>query len=202
MRVGVLWSGGKDSSLAAVLLSPFAYVELISVSFGSVSNDAASSARVLGFSHNAIEIEKDYAMQAIDVMMHDGYPNNGLNLAHELAIEHAAPGYDSIADGTRRDDKAPLLSVGKARSLEDRLGINYVRPLLGFGRRMIDALTTAHFEVAYGESVSFDYERELRRIMATVYGHQAVTDIFPAHHVQSKVVARKLGSDVQQRVKN
>ncbi len=191
MKVGVLFSGGKDSSLAALLLSPFATVELVSVSFGIVPNDASSSARMLGFSHTAIELEEAHAMQAVDIMMSDGYPNNGINLIHEIAIERAATLYEAVADGTRRDDRVPLLSTGEARSLEDRLGINYVRPLLGYGRRMIDALVAAHFEVMYGEGVSFDYEGELKNIMTTVYGPEAVNNVFPTEHVQSKVTARK-----------
>ncbi|MGZ7167535.1 MAG: DUF7411 family protein [Halobacteriota archaeon] len=191
MKVGVLFSGGKDSSLAALLLSPFATVELVSVSFGVVPNDAPSSARMLGFSHKAIELEEAHAMQAIDIMMIDGYPNNGINLIHEIAIERAATLYAAVADGTRRDDRVPLLSTGEARSLEDRFGINYVRPLLGYGRHMIDALVAAHFEVTYGEGVSFDYEGELRNIMTTVYGPEAVSNVFPTQHVQSKVTARK-----------
>lgn len=191
MKVGVLFSGGKDSSLAALLLSPFATVELVSVSFGIVPNDAPSSARMLGFTHKAIELEEAHAMQAVDIMMNDGYPNNGINLIHEIAIERAATLYEAVADGTRRDDRVPLLSIGEARSLEDRLDINYVRPLLGYGRRMIDALVAAHFEVMYGEGVSFDYERELKNIMTSVYGPEAVNNIFPTEHVQSKVTARK-----------
>ncbi len=191
MKVGVLFSGGKDSSLAALLLSPFATVELVSVSFGIVPNDASSSARMLGFSHKAIELEEAHAMQAVDIMMSDGYPNNGINLIHEIAIERAATLYEAVADGTRRDDRVPLLSTGEARSLEDRLGINYVRPLLGYGRHMIDALVAAHFEVMYGEGVSFDYEGELKNIMTTVYGPEAVNNVFPTEHVQSKVTARK-----------
>ncbi len=191
MNVGVLWSGGKDSSLSALLLSPFADVELVSVSFGITPNDAPSRARMLGFRHRSIELREAHAMKAVDAMVDDGYANNGINRIHELAIEHAAGLYETVADGTRREDRAPLLSADKTRSLEDRLGINYVRPLLGYGRRMIDALVVAHFEVVYGEGVSFDYERELRSIMATVYGAETVTNVFPEHHVQSKVTARK-----------
>ncbi|MGZ4912066.1 MAG: DUF7411 family protein [Halobacteriota archaeon] len=191
MKVGVLFSGGKDSSLAALLLSPFFHVELVSISFGITPNDAPSIARLLGFSHTAIKLEEEHAMQAIETMVNDGYPNNGINVIHKVAIERAAVLYEVVADGTRRDDRVPLLSNGEARSLEDRLGINYVRPLLGYGRSMIDALIEAHFEVVYGEGVSFDYEGELREVMATVYGPEAVGNIFPAQHVQSKVTARK-----------
>lgn len=57
MKVGILFSGGKDSALAAILLSPFAQIELATVSFGIVPNDAASVARVLGFPHVIIGLE-------------------------------------------------------------------------------------------------------------------------------------------------
>ncbi len=191
MKIGVLWSGGKDSSLAAVLLSPFATVELVSISFGAVANDASSSAQLLGYSHKAIELDKAYAMRAIDMMVDDGYPNNGLNFVHTSALEHVASRYEAVADGTRRDDKAPLLSAAAVHSLEDRLGVNYVRPLLGYGRRMIDAFVGAHFEVIYGERVSFDYETELRELMAAAHGPDAVKNVFPIRHAQSKVTARR-----------
>ncbi len=198
MNVGVLWSGGKDSSLAALLLSQFATVELVSVSFGIVPNDAPSHAHKLGFRHTAIELEEAHAMKAVDTMIIDGYANNGINLIHEIALEHAAEQYETIADGTRRDDKVPRLSVGEAQRLENRYGVNYVRPLLGCGRHIIDVLVEAHFEVVYGEGVGFDYERELRDIMTTVYGSEAVNNVFPAHHVQSKVTARKTSNTLKQ----
>ncbi len=191
MNVGVLFSGGKDSSLAALLLSPFFHVELVSVSFGITPNDAPSIARMLGYSHTGVKLEEEYAMQAIETMVNDGYPNNGINFIHRVAIERVATLYEIVADGTRRDDRAPLLGRGDVRSLEDRLGIDYIRPLLGYGRSIIDALVEGHFEVVYGEGVSFDYEGELREIMATVYGPETVSNIFPAQHLQSKVTARR-----------
>jgi predicted subunit of tRNA(5-methylaminomethyl-2-thiouridylate) methyltransferase len=191
MKVGILFSGGKDSALAAILLSPFAQIELATVSFGIVPNDAASVARVLGFPHVIIGLEAALATATVDAMIEDGYPNRGINHLHKTALERAAARYQVVADGTRRDDKAPLLNVREARSLEDRSGIDYVRPLLGYGRRAIDALADAHLEVTYGECISFDYEVELRRVMESSYGSKAVKAVFPPEHIQSRVTGRK-----------
>jgi predicted subunit of tRNA(5-methylaminomethyl-2-thiouridylate) methyltransferase len=191
MKAGVLFSGGKDSALTALLLSPFVKIELVTISFGIVPNDAATSARSLGFSHTTISLEKELATTAVDVMIKDGYPNTGLNQVHKAALERAAERYHVVADGTRRDDKAPLLTLQEARSFEDRLCVDYVRPLLGYGRRVIDTLAATHLEVIYGECISFDYEVELRRLMETSYGQQAINRIFPSRHLQSKVTGRK-----------
>jgi tRNA methyltransferase len=191
MKVGVLFSGGKDSALAALLLSPFAQIELVTMSFGIVPNDAASVARVLGFPHVTLGLEEGLATATVDAMIKDGYPNRGINHLHKTALERAAAHYQVVADGTRRDDKAPLLNAREARSLEDRSGIDYVRPLLGYGRRAIDALAAALLEVTYGECISFDYEVELRSVMERSDGYEAVKTVFPQEHIQSRVTGRK-----------
>jgi len=191
MKAGVLFSGGKDSALAALLLSPFVQIELVTMSFGIVPNDAAAVARALGFPHVTIDLEEELATTSVDEMIKDGYPNRGINQVHKTALERTAERYRFVADGTRRDDKAPLLTLREARSLEDRLRVDYVRPLLGYGRRAIDALAAAHLEVIYGEGISFDYEVELRRLMAISYGQEAVSRVFPKRHLQSRVTGRK-----------
>jgi len=191
MKAGVLFSGGKDSALAALLLSPFAQIELVTMSFGIVPNDAGAVARALGFPHVTIGLEEELAKTSVDAMIKDGYPNRGINQVHQTALERASERYRFVADGTRRDDKAPLLTLREARSLEDRLCVDYVRPLLGYGRQAIDALAAEHLEVIYGECISFDYEVELRRLMAISYGHEAVNRVFPKQHLQSKVTKRK-----------
>jgi predicted subunit of tRNA(5-methylaminomethyl-2-thiouridylate) methyltransferase len=38
MRVSVLFSGGKDSSLSALLMEPFFEIELVTCSFGLLPN--------------------------------------------------------------------------------------------------------------------------------------------------------------------
>ncbi len=69
--------------------------------------------------------------------------------------------------------------------------VDYVRPLLGYGRRTIDGLAAELLEVSYGECISFDYEVELRRLMESLYGDQTVNRVFPKRHLQSKVTGRK-----------
>jgi len=191
MKAGVLFSGGKDSTLAALLLSPFVDVELVTVNFGIIPNDAADIARILGLSYKSLDLEAEIATSVVESMVTDGFPNSGINEIHRIALERAAGIYAIVADGTRRDDKAPTLSVSEARSLEDGCGVKYVRPLLGYGRSFIDELVAEYFEVLYGECVSFDYEVELREIMRTIYGEESVFDVFPKHHQQSKVMTLK-----------
>lgn len=189
MKAGVLFSGGKDSALAAFLLSPFIDVELVTVNFGVIPNDAADVAKILGFSFKSLNIEAEIATNIVEAMISDGFPNNGINEVHKIALERAAGTYAIVADGTRRDDKVPMLSASAARSLEDTCGVKYVRPLLGYGRSLIDELVARHFDVVYGECISFDYEVELREVMRTMYGEESVSDVFPKSHQQSKVVA-------------
>lgn len=53
MKVQVLYSGGQDSSLSAVLLEPFFDVELVTCTFGIKNEDywrnAENAAGVIGF---------------------------------------------------------------------------------------------------------------------------------------------------------
>ncbi|HYB59752.1 MAG TPA: hypothetical protein VEB88_05855 [Candidatus Acidoferrales bacterium] len=191
MKVGVLFSGGKDSALAAILLSPFVQVELVTMFFQIEPRDLHKVARKLGLPHITMNLDAELAATSVDTMMNDGHPTNGINLVHKTALERVAERYRAVADGTRRDDRAPLLSTQEARSLEDRLRVDYIRPLLGYGRSAIDALITESLEVTYGECVSFDYEVELRQLMKDSYGAEAVKRIFPDRHIQSKVIRRK-----------
>jgi predicted subunit of tRNA(5-methylaminomethyl-2-thiouridylate) methyltransferase len=69
--------------------------------------------------------------------------------------------------------------------------IEYIRPLLGYGRRTVDWLAAELLEVIYGECISFDYEVELRQLMESSYGHKTVNRVFPKRHLQSKVTGRK-----------
>lgn len=191
MKVGVLFSGGKDSALAALLLSPFVQVELVTMFFQRVPYDLGVIALNLEFPHVTMRLGKQLATKSVDMMMNDGRPTKGLNFVHKTALERAAERYHVVADGTRRDDRAPLLTAQEARSLEDRFAVDYVRPLLGYGRSAIDALVAKNLEVTYGECISFDYEVELRQLMKDSHGQEAVKRIFPERHIQSKIIRRK-----------
>ncbi|MEY7848674.1 alpha hydrolase [Natrarchaeobius sp. A-rgal3] len=187
MELGLLYSGGKDSTLAALLLEDFYDVTLVTAQFG-ISEDwkhARSSAETLGFPFERLELDPDVADEAVERIRADGFPRNGIQLVHQHALERAADdGFDAIADGTRRDDRVPTVSRAQAQSLEDRYDVDYVAPLSGFGRTAVDRLVEAHLEVTVGPSEEIersDYEAELREIIATADGLEAVSDLFPDH---------------------
>jgi len=201
MRCGLLYSGGKDSTLAALLLDPFYDVTLVSGSFGVCDTDPArESASAVGFDHATVDLDPDVAHDAIEQMHDDGYPRNGIQRVHEHAVETVARGdrladidgidtLDAVADGTRRDDRVPTIERPLAQSVEDRFGVDYLAPLAGIGRGAIDAMAADRLVVESGPSAEIpkaDYEVELRELLRKRYGEGAVADIFP-EHTQSRV---------------
>ncbi|MFD1585953.1 alpha hydrolase [Halorientalis brevis] len=204
MHVGLCYSGGKDSTLAALLLDSFYDVTLVAATFGVT--DAAAHARdaaaAVGFPLITVELDESVARDAVDRMVEDGYPRTGIQRVHDHALETVAAGefridaadelrsFDAIADGTRRDDRVPTVSRAQAQSIEDRHDVDYLAPLSGFGRSAVDDLVDATLEVETGPSEEIakgDYEAELRALMAEEYGDDAVTEVFPAHD-QTRVV--------------
>jgi len=188
MELALLYSGGKDSSLAAVLLDRFYDVRCVTGSFGLTDDweHAARAADALGFPFDRVDLDPDVAAEAAATMVADGYPRNGIQRVHEHALETIADrDVDAIADGTRRDDRVPTVSRAQAQSLEDRHGVDYLSPLSGFGRHAVDRLVEATFEVEQGPSEEVpkaDYEDELRTLIADEHGTEAVEEVFPAHH--------------------
>ena len=187
MELGVLYSGGKDSTLAAALLDGFYDVTLVTVSFG-ITDDwthAKAAAESLSYPFETIELDESVAEDAVETMLDDGYPRNGIQAVHTSALEAIAEQeFDAIADGTRRDDRVPSVSRAQAQSIEDRHDVDYVSPLSGFGRSAVDRLVAANFEVTAGPSEAIpraDYEAELRALLADRHGSAAVTDVFPDH---------------------
>jgi len=141
MRAGLLYSAGKDSTLAALLLDDFYDVTLVTASFGVVDPDPArEAAAALGFPHETVELDQDVAHDAVERMHDDGYPRNGIQRVHEHAVERVAAGdaWDAVADGSRRDDRVPTIDRPLAQSVEDRFGVDYLAPLAGIGRGAID----------------------------------------------------------------
>lgn len=194
MKVQVLYSGGQDSSLSAVLLEPFFDVELVACTFGSDAwRHAQKAAEAIGFPFRTITPGPEVMDGCIDLILKHGYPRYGINIMHRMALEAVAACYPGgyVADGTRRDDHSPMLTISEIRSLEGRFGVSYIRPLAGYGKRAIDALVKRHFEVVEGPAIEkADYESEIRSFIKQRYGEETVKRLFPAEHAQSRVMRR------------
>jgi len=187
MELGLLYSGGKDSTLGALVLERFYDITLVTAHFGVTDEweHARDAADAAGFEFTEIELDQDVAREAVELMREDGYPRNGIQHVHEHALEAVAgEGFDAIADGTRRDDRVPTVSRAQAQSLEDRHDVDYLSPLSGFGRRAVDRLVDAELDVEVGPSEEIpraDYEAELRALLAEEHGEEAIRDVFPDH---------------------
>lgn len=196
MDLALLYSGGKDSSLAALALDSFYDVTLVTVKFG-ITDDwrhASDAAEALGYEFRTVELDRDVAAEAVEMMYEDGFPRRGIQRVHEHALERVAQlDVTAVADGTRRDDRVPTVSRAQAQSLEDRHDVDYLAPLSGFGRRAVDRLVEATLEVESGPSEQIrkaDYESELRELLAEIHDEAAVTEVFPDHE-QTRVRGRR-----------
>ncbi len=198
-ELALLFSGGKDSAIAALLLEPHFEVTLVTCDFGvtAAAESAAASASCLALDHQSHRLPESVLDRALEQLAEDGYPNRSIQLVHEAALEAVAresaeQGWVAVADGTRRDDRAPTVSRAIAQSLEDRHGIWHLAPLAGIGRGAIDALVSRWLEIESGPSetvASADYEGALRQALVDREGAGAVQRVFPPH-TQSRVVGR------------
>lgn len=131
MRIALLYSAGRDSSLAAHLLRALGYrVELVTVNFGLLPSHtvAEKAAESLGFKHSLLRMQIETMEKACKLIVEDGYPRRGIKHLHLQALRELAKSCPAIADGTRRDDLSPRLSRREARSLEDSYGVEYIAP--------------------------------------------------------------------------
>jgi predicted subunit of tRNA(5-methylaminomethyl-2-thiouridylate) methyltransferase len=197
MRISVLFSGGKDSSLSALLMEPFFEIELVTCTFGLLPNGelAAKIAKELKFPHRVLSLEWKILEKAYEKIMTDGFPKSAINYIHEKAVETLAldPEVKFIADGTRRDDRVPVLSISQIRSIEDRLDVQYLCPLKGYNRKTVSILVERYLSIEEGPSDSIqkaDYETELRELIRQRHGEEKIKELFPAH-IQSQVLSRK-----------
>lgn len=197
MRISLLFSGGKDSSLSALLMEPFFEIELVTCSFGLLPNVeiAEKTARELGFPHRILTLDMEILETAYGKIMKEGFPKSAINYIHEKAVETLAldPEVKLIADGTRRDDRVPVLSISQIRSIEDRLGVQYICPLKGYNKKTISTLVECYLKIEEGPSESTpkaDYETELREYIRQRHGEEKIKELFPAH-IQSHVLSRK-----------
>ncbi|MFB6112885.1 MAG: alpha hydrolase, partial [Halodesulfurarchaeum sp.] len=196
---GLLYSGGTDSSLAALVLDPFYDVTLVTVHFG-VTGDwrhAREAAEALDFDFSTLELDREIAVSAVERIREDGFPRNGIQAVHHEALEALAADeeldFDAIADGTRRDDRVPTTSRAQAQSLEETYEIDYIAPLSGFGRRAVDRLVESELRVTAGPSEEIhraDYESELRALFEQRFDDRNPGDVFP-NNTQTYVDGRK-----------
>ena len=193
MKACVLYSGGKDSSLMGVILKRLGFdVELTTANFGVYDSyiPASKSAQSLGFTHKVLKLDFELLDKTCDMIMKDGFPNDGIKFLHESVIEEVAGSYDIIADGTRRDDRTPKLNRNQIRSLEDRKNVQYMN-LDSFGHKSVKMITSNLFEVTHEKSNkdnSSDYEVEIRTLIDEKGGNSL--DIFPEHY-QTRVIGYK-----------
>jgi len=197
MKATVLFSGGKDSGLTTLLLEPFFdEIELVTFSFGrdSAWKAAASAAVEIGHPHRLAIFEEGVLDRALEILLTTGYPNDALNYVHSIAVETLAQDCEFVADGTRRDDRAPILNYSVIRSLEDRLHMHYLRPLAGLSGKTIRAMAGRYLE--FEERLSEDYpasdfEVGMRYALAERHGQAEVDRIFPTKHTHTRVIRRK-----------
>jgi hypothetical protein len=194
MKAGVLYSGGKDSSLASIMLGTYHEVELNTFVFDPLRQipGLSAAAEALGYPLKKRVFEQGMLDEMADLVIAKGYPNDAINAVHQAAVESLAAEYDVVADGTRFDDRVPMLSRETVQSLMSRTGCSYVRPLLGYPRREVDRLADRLLVVKYGETGTIpngDYESEIRDAIRARGLDPA--SLFPAHHEQSLVVGRK-----------
>ncbi|MDL2246450.1 hypothetical protein LJB96_02415 [Methanobrevibacter sp. OttesenSCG-928-K11] len=193
MKACVLYSGGKDSSLMAVMLKKLGFdVDLCTANFGLYDSfhPAKLSAKSLEFNHKVLELDFEVLNKATDMIMENNFPNDGIKLIHNEVVEYAADYYPVVADGTRRDDKTPKLDKNQIRSLEDRKNIQYIN-LDSFGYKTIKTLVSSIFEVSKEKSNkenSSDYEVEIRLLIEEK--GKSSEDIFPEHY-QTRVIGYK-----------
>jgi len=194
MKAGVLFSGGKDSARAALMLARDYGVELNTCVFDPDRDvpavRAAAAALSLPFKRRVLG--QDLLEEAVDLLLSCGYPNDAITMIHRRAVETLLAEYSVVADGTRREDRVPRLERSEVQHLEMTTGCSYVRPLLGYGKPEVERLAGRLLVVRYGETGSIgngDYEEELRCAVRARGIDPAL--FFPSGHLQSLVVGKR-----------
>ena len=185
MDTAVLYSGGKDSSFVAVMLERLGLnPELYTANFGVYDSyiPAFKSAEALGFKHHVLKMDSEILKTTCEMILKDGFPNNGIKYIHEKTVEELAENHDIIADGTRRDDRTPKLNINQIKSLEDRFDVQYIN-LDSFGHKSVKLISENLFEISKERSnrdSSSDFEVEIRTMIDEMGANSL--DIFPEHY--------------------
>jgi len=190
MKAGLLFSGGKDSALAAVMLARDYEVELNTFVFDPARDvpSVRAAAETLGLPWQKRSFGPNLLDEAVRTVIASGYPNDAITMVHRQAVHLLAQEYRVVGDGTRFNDRVPMLTRSDVLSIADRYGCSYVRPLLGYGKAEVERLARLHLVVAYGETGTIengDYEYEIRA--AVERSGRSCAGLFPAHHEQSLV---------------
>jgi len=199
-NAGVLYSGGKDSSLAAIMLGTYYEVELNTFTFDPARPLPAveAAARSLGFPFKKRVFPVSMLSEVVSMVQRDGFPNGAINRVHHTAIESLCSEYPVVGDGTRFNDRVPMLTRAEVQSLEGRMKCSYVRPLLGYTKNEVDRLADRFLLVRHGETGAIpngDYEAEIKDA-CRLRGIDPAP-LFPARHDQSLVIGRKMNQTLR-----
>ena len=181
MKAAVLYSGGKDSSFVAVMLERLGLdVELYTANFGVYDSfiPASKSAKSLGFKHNVLKMDTEILKRTCEKILEDGFPNEGIKYIHKKTVEKLSQSHDIVADGTRRDDRTPKLTINQIKSLEDRFDTQYIN-LDSFGHKSVRIITESLFEISKERS-------NKNTSMIESMGRNPL-EIFPEHY-QTRVI--------------
>jgi predicted subunit of tRNA(5-methylaminomethyl-2-thiouridylate) methyltransferase len=100
MEVGLLYSGGRDSTLAALLLKRFCDVTPLCGTFGLPAR--------------RLDLDPAVAREAADRIVADGFPRNGIQQVQEHALERAAERrVDAVATPALTVESGPSAEVQK-----------------------------------------------------------------------------------------
>ena len=99
MKAGVLYSGGKDSSLAAIMLGTYYEVELNTFVFdpARLIPTIEHAAQALGFPLRKRVFPEGMAEEMADRVISCGYPNDAINRIHKTAVETLPGEYNPLA---------------------------------------------------------------------------------------------------------
>lgn len=194
MKAGVLFSGGKDSALAALMLSRDYVVELNTFVFSPEREipGVAAAADVLGLPLVKRVFEDGLLDEVVDMILRCGYPADAINMVHRKAVISLCREYRVVGDGTRFNDRVPVLARDEVQQIGDLYGCSYLRPLLGYVKPEVKRLAARMLEVVYGETGMIengDYEHEIRSGISSRGIDPAA--YFPPDHEQSLVIGVK-----------
>ena len=195
-KVAVLFSGGKDSSLAAFILSRIFKIELITISFGILENwkQAEKAAKILKLPFTLFKMDEKIIKEAARITIKDGYPNNSIKYIHKSVLEKISEKEKIIADGVRRQDWVPVLSLSEIESFEAKFGAHYLQPLMGYSKKTINLLLEKYFLFTEYKGDSFpgaEYEFELREFIKKNYYSLRADELFPKNHTHSIITSFK-----------